>query len=372
MMERLQSQSKSGLNTKDEQMRYPDYFEVLKNMPLPAYPFPHHPSPFEDRIVEDLNTWLDNDYDFLTEEARNQYKRHDFGFATARSFPYLTKYEYLLPITRYTAWGTIFDDYFEYFSFDEKDKLRKQVVSVLRSGHAPRGQEALHLVPLITMRDELLALELPAWWFDRFVESLNWFIRGIQDEDHYKANKQIPSLEHLKLIREYSIGMYPWIELVALEQDCAVLPCSVLEHPVIRHLKKLVANLVAYQNDFVSLPKELTRGDGEVMNLVLAVQRERNTELKQAYMLALDIHNADLNAFLTLQSNLPNFGKHQRDVEQFVRYLAQLVKGCADWEGKAAFRYSRGGYVEPPRFEQTETRLLVRPNCCPQDSGVHG
>ncbi|MGE2817977.1 terpene synthase family protein [Mycobacterium heidelbergense] len=346
-------------------VRCPDYFALLKDMPLPVYPFPDHPSPFEERITEDLNKWLDNDYRFLTEEARNQYKRHDFGFATARSFPYLTSYQYLLPITRYTAWGTIFDDHFEYLSFDEKDNLREQVVSALRSGRIPEGPEANYLIPLIGMRDELLAFELPSWWFDRFVDSLNWFIRGIQDEDCYKTNNRIPPVEHLKLIREYSIGMYPWIELIALEQGC-VLPSRILEHPVIRHLKKLVANMVAYQNDFVSLPKELTRGDGEVMNLVLAVQQDRIIGLEEAYMAALDIHNADLNAFLTLQSNLPDFGEHQRDAEVYARYLAQLVKGCADWEGKTAFRYSQGGYVEPPRAEKIENVYSSDPAARPK------
>jgi hypothetical protein len=325
-------------------MAPPNYFELLKDFPLPTYPFPSVISPFEVRIREEVNSWLDNEYTFLSEEVREKYKRYDFGSSVAHALPYVKEYHLMLPCARYMLSGFVLDDCLEHNSFQEMDIVRERIVAILNGTQHISPQDNALYREVAKLRDELI--HLPEEWYKRFIESINNTLRGIQDENIYKKDNQFPPLVHLRLIREQSVAVHPLSLLIILEQDGVMLPADVFDHPVMQYLRTLTARMLADQNDFVSLPKELTRGDKEIINIVLSIRHEENISLRDAYRKAMDFHYRDLADFITLQKSLPPFGIYQEAAETYVLYLTAIIQGISTWTTNN-YRYSSGGYAEP-------------------------
>ncbi len=106
-------------------------------------------------------------------------------------------------------------------------------------------------------------------------------------------DRQSTSLANYIKIRWQSAGGYPYIVYLCVQKNYRSLPDEVLCHPTILRMHDLVALLIGYHNDFISLPKELTR-EIDVINLVLSVQRDYGLDdLRDAYMKALEIHDMD-------------------------------------------------------------------------------
>jgi hypothetical protein len=324
-------------------MASPNYFELLKDFPIPTYPFPEVVSPFEERIREEVNRWLDEEYTFLSEEAREKYKCYDFGASVALALPYIKEYHLLLTCARYMLCGFVLDDYLEQSSFQEMCPIRERMVAIMYGAEHASSQDHFLYREIAKLRDELI--HLPQEWYNRFVESLNNTLIAVQDESIYKKAKQFPLLIHLRLIREHSVGIHPLTLLILLEWGGTLMPKDVFDHPVMQHLRKLTAGILADHNDFVSLPKEMTRGNEEVINVVLSIQQEEQLTLRKAYQKAIRLHQSDLADFVTLQKSLPYFGVHQKAAETYAHRLGTIIQGISTWTVKN-YRYTNGGFVQ--------------------------
>lgn len=331
-------------------MSKPNYFELLKDFPIPTYPFPEIVSPFEERIREEVNQWLNEEYTFLSEEMREKYKRYDFGASVALTLPYIKEYHLLLPCARYMLLGFMLDDYLEKCSFQEMDTIRERIIAIMYGPEHFSTQDHFLYRQIAKLRDELI--HLPKEWYNRFAESINSTLRGVQDESIYKKVKQFPPLVHLRLIREQSVGIHPLTLLMLLEWGGMLIPKDVFDHPVMRHLRKLTASILADHNDFVSLPKELSRGNEEVINVVLSIQQEEQLTLREAYQKAIQLHLRDLSDFITLQKSLPFFGAYQKAAESYALRLSTIIQGMSAWNARN-YRYSYGGFVEHVEYRPT-------------------
>lgn len=91
-----------------------NYYELFKHFPLPSYPYPDTDGVFVAELREENCQWLDSeDYAFLSEQARQKYKRHRMTDVAALGMPLVTDISQVRPLARFSAWGAYLDDYFD-------------------------------------------------------------------------------------------------------------------------------------------------------------------------------------------------------------------------------------------------------------------
>lgn len=151
----------------------------------------------------------------------------------------------------------------------------------------------------------------------------------------------MPSLEYFKILREYSVNMYPYLYWADIEIGF-VLPEVIDKHPVIQRLRALTSRIEAWQNDFYSLRKELGL-DTELLNLILVLKEGNKISLEEAVNEAKRIHDADVAEFVALHENLPDFGVHQQQVYDYVLSLGTILQGLNTHYIQDTERYLAGG-----------------------------
>lgn len=299
-------------------------FNPQEYLPHNYYPWPDQINPHVAQAEEEYHSWCEQGYAYLPEKAREKYKRMKLHYCTARMVPDLS-YGQLIPCIRFLLFQAVYDDQLEYCTREEIEQSRERLVGIFR-GDEPTAEEngLYHQAALI--RDEYRAF-MPPEWIDRFVEGFHRVTRyGAAEEAAFKTNIEVPPLVLFRIIREYSVLMYPYIRWAEIQLERA-LPRHIIEHPVIGRINTLMARVVAWQNDFHSLPKELGL-KSEVFNIVLVTQHEYAlSSLEDAARVAMRTHDEDLMEFVALQANLPDFGTDNELVAQYVHYLGVMTQG---------------------------------------------
>lgn len=326
-----------------------NYFELFQQFPRPSYPYPELASPFMEQMREENGRWLSSeDYAFLSEYARKKYSEHRLTDVAARGFPFLTRFEQLCPIARFSTWGAYLDDYFDQVTTVEMEEVRAKAEAVLRGGYVPDSHDLGFYRQIALTRKECLAEGMPDEWYEKIVVSINGMLTGFVDEKRYTRSKTPPPLSAFLLIREQTSGGLPYCIFNRMQKNYRTLPVRVVEHPVILRIHALVSRLIGWHNDLISLPKELSRQDkGDVVNIVKVMQHTYQVPLEQAYHMAMELHEADLKELVSLHENLPYFGLHQELAYDYVQALGTMLHGVYCWHVKGNMRYRKGDYIEP-------------------------
>jgi hypothetical protein len=319
------------------------FYNELKDSPRPRYPFPDLVSPLIEQLVDEYYQWIDTDCQFESEKARALHKRHRLTDLTARAFPWMTLEE-LRPVARFTAFFAIIDDYMDKSSREEVQSVVRKVSAILAGGDGESNPGFFHQVHML--RQDAITCGMPPHLYQQFVDSVLSMMTGYSEEKKYNAAGTPPPLAVFKTIRRQSSGGMPFAKYLCMQKNFRYLPDEVLLHPAILRMHELVGSLIGYHNDFISLPKELAR-KGDVVNLVITVQHEFGLNLKDACREALRIHDEDLDEFIRLQNNLPDFGQWQRTAQEYALDLGIMVQGVYSWHTKNTGRYVPGAYVEP-------------------------
>lgn len=344
------------------------FYDELKDSPRPHYPFPDLVSPHMDDLVEEYYEWIDIDCQFESEKAREAHKRHRLTDIAARGFPWLTLEE-LRPVARFTAILAILDDYMDYRGRDELNKVKEEVSALLSGQNGSEPGPGFYRQMYMVRRDALTC-GMPRHLYQQFVDSILSLMTGYGDEKQHNTAGRPPPWPVFQEIRRQTSGGVCYAKYMSMQKNYRLLPDRVLLHPMVLRMHDLVGSLIGYHNDFISLPKELSR-KGDVINLIITVQHEFGLSLKEACRRALEIHDRDLEEFIRLQSNLPDFGEWQRTAQEYVTDLGIMVQGVYSWHTKNSGRYVPGAYVEPehessysyPQTEDTISRPAV--GSCP-------
>jgi hypothetical protein len=252
--------------------------------------------------------------------------------------------EELRPVARFTAFFAIIDDYMDKSSREEVQDVVRKTAAILAGEDSEPNPGFFHEVHMI--RQDALTCGMPPHLYQQFVDSILSMATGYSEEKKYNAAGTPPPLPVFTSIRRQSSGGMPFAKYLYMQKNFRYLPDEVLLHPIILRMHDLVGSLIGYHNDFISLPKELAR-KGDVVNLVITVQREFGLTLRDACREALRIHDEDLEEFIRLQNNLPDFGQWQRTAQEYVIDLGIMVQGVYSWHTKNTGRYVPGAYVEP-------------------------
>ena len=329
------------------------FYSELGNYPRPQYPFASLVSPYMDELALECNSWIDIDCPFESRDAHRVYKEHRLTDVAARAFPLLTLEE-LRPIARFSAAFAIIDDYLDHSSDIEVHQFRERAMALLTGQDSQEPDPGFYHQVYLTRQDALIC-KMPPHLYEQFVDSISGLMTGYSDEKRYTAANRPPPLPVFQSIRRQTSGGVVYAKYVCMQKNYREIPHEIFRHPIVVRLHDLVGSVVGYQNDFISLPKELSR-KGEVFNLVITLQSEFRLGLKEAYRKALEIHDQDLAEFIVLQNHLPNFGKWQHTMEDYVTDLGILIQGVYDWHIVNSGRYIPGAYVEPEYDNKEFTR----------------
>lgn len=322
-----------------------DFIAKLPGLPGPEYPFPDMVNPLMMALREDYYKWIDEDYTFHSREAREKHKSHVLSDIPARAFPFLQSLGELYPITRYAVHGAMMDDYFDHCSGDEMQAIRERITALLTGEDAEEPTDLGIYRQFYLLRKDAIACNMPIRLYNKFITTIDGILVGYRQEKQYIAADIPPPLPVYTIIREDTSGGLPFCRYVCMQKDFRNLPDVVLDHPVLVRMYALAARMIGCHNDFISLPKEITR-KGDVINIVKVMKHEHHVSWEEAYLMALDFHNAYKDEFMLLYANLPDFGGWQEMARDFVYTLGISLQGVYSWHVHDKHRYVPGGYVE--------------------------
>ncbi|MGS2762232.1 terpene synthase family protein [Sinomicrobium sp. M5D2P9] len=318
-------------------------------IPKPTYPWPTIQSPLSGTFYEEENNWYDQDYQFLSSEALARYKKMRLVDVGPYMVPTITDRDKVRAIARFVIYMTITDDYVELLPVAEIEAFRDRIFDVMM-GDEPRPEEMGILRQMQTGRKEWIALGMPEFWVERIARNYKYrFIAdGIMEESPYKISKDIPPVSLFHLIRANSIGMIPFIDQISLLTGFA-LPDYIYNHTVIQRLVMLEAIIVALQNDFASIKKEIPI-ESEMFNIITLLQHHNKISFDEACAEGMRIHDEFVDEFVTLSNHLPDFSPYQKETEEFIYYIKLMISGLNSWYYRSGTpRYEPGGYPVPPK-----------------------
>ncbi|WP_449400930.1 terpene synthase family protein [Chryseobacterium wanjuense] len=206
-------------------------------------------------------------------------------------------------------WLTLYDDYHEVCPVNKLADIRDHIMDIMM-GASPKPDDIGLMRQVALSRQEFLPYANDDW-FQRWAKDFyNYTTYGIMEETPYKLKKEFPTLHNLLLIREYSISMYPYGDPVEPAINY-IVPNSISEHPIIKRLKMLMCRIMAIQNDFASIEKELAV-DTETLNIILVIRHQYKVSLEEAIAEAMHIHDEYVKEFVELQNNLPDFDRNKK------------------------------------------------------------
>ncbi|MBB4807206.1 hypothetical protein HNP38_002510 [Chryseobacterium defluvii] len=317
------------------------------HIPKPSYPWPTIKSPISETFYEEECNWYDTDYLFMNPESLKKYKKQRIVQVGAFMSPTTVDRDQLRPIGRFAVYITTFDDYVELMPLEELKIFRDRIFEVM-TNQDPDPEEKGILRQMAAARKEWLASGMPQFWIDRISTNFYKFITyGIMEETPFKFNKTYPSLARFLMIRAYSIGMITYGDLIDPATGFA-LPEYIYNHPVIQRLVMLLSNIIAIQNDFASIRKELTI-ESERFNIIFILQHEYKISFEEACVEGIRIHDEFVKEMESLSICLPDFSPYQKEVENYIYHMKLMITGCNSWyyEGGTQ-RYNSDGFALTP------------------------
>ncbi|SDR06844.1 hypothetical protein SAMN05421664_3383 [Chryseobacterium soldanellicola] len=328
-----------------------EFYAGLQQLPKPQYPFPDFIHPDFQQQRQEYYDWIDKEYIFHSKESREKHKKHNLVDIASRGCPFLKNIEELRPLASYAANGAMMDDYWDRCSSKEMDEICNRTMALLNGddSNEPTDNGISHQFWIL--RQDCLQCEMPERLYKKFIKTIHDVLIGYSYERVYYRTNTIPPLAVFLIIREATSGAHPFCQYVAMQKEYRQFPDEILEHPHIKRLHTLCALMIGIHNDIISLPKELHREE-DTMNLVKVLQQEHKISTKDAYMMALELHDNYLKEFLILQQYLPPFDKWQDMVYNYVQDLGIMVAGVYAWHTNDTTRYVNGGYVDGEYISQ--------------------
>jgi 5-epi-alpha-selinene synthase len=307
-------------------------------------PFPSAVSPHAARVQDGTIAWARRLHLLQRESAYRRLSRLQYGMLTARAYPGASR-EILQIITDWCTWLFLLDDQCDEAGIGQDPaqlrRLHLELLDVL-SGSAPKP----HIAPLAHGLWDLytrLLVHAPAGWLARFRRSVAQYFAANVWEAMNRHEGQVPDSATYRAMRPFTSAVYPCLLLIELAEGLR-LPADVHEHPTVQVMAQMTNNVISWSNDLVSLEKE--RQSGDVHNLVIVLANEERLPLCAAVERVVELHDAEVRAFITLSERLPSFTPAvDSDLSQYALGMRSWMRANLDWS-LAAVRY-RAASAQP-------------------------
>lgn len=303
-----------------------------------SYPFPPVINEHADEVHAETVEWARSFSLISGESGYGRVRETNIGRLAGRFHPDAPR-EKLRLISDWYAWMFFRDDLCDESEIGRRPHLVAagdlRYLDILRGGgDDERLEENSLCLAMHDLRRRLLPLVPAALWMRRFARSVKEHFDSTLWESMNRARGATPNLQTYIRMRPITGGMHVDADFIEIATDI-YLPTEVHGHRTVSALTRMSNNAVCWANDLISLPKELASGD--VHNIVLVLQKERDLPLEEAMDAAIGMHDSEVSDFLDLADSLPGFGPAvDENVRRYVSVLRARMRGNLDWSFESA------------------------------------
>ncbi|RPE13204.1 hypothetical protein EGT74_06645 [Chitinophaga lutea] len=302
-------------------------------------PFPGKLNPFLQLAEDSTALWMSR-YGLLpTDRERRMNGEGNFTWMVARMFPH-ADLERLCVASDFNALLFLLDDDFDgHQTKGMKSRMFKgmvnSMISIMENTAAP--VDSAVLTGFADIWHRLMAISTQVWQH-RFKASLKAALQANLWRMEIVDRDVSPDLsEYLKF--RPMIGGANFFAYLLLVMEQIDLPDYVYENCTMQRLMHLAASTICWANDIFSFRKELAEGDE--LNLVMLLRRERGGSIKEAVHAAVRFHDKWVKEFIQLGWNPPVFGDTLVDAEvvRFTQGLGVMMNANIVWSTVDTQRY---------------------------------
>lgn len=234
----------------------------------------------------------------------------------------------LSAVVEFAAWLFIYDDIIEKQKKQQTiETLHARTMEILKG-----AQVASTDITLNRWFHDIVArihnISGSATWNERFRKDIQDYFQATLWEFANRKRGKIPTLAAYRKNRPNTSAtkvMFDFIELM----EGAPIPQEIFESDYFHQMLILGLNLVNWENDILSAPKEFLNAD--IHNLVFVHQASENISYEEAFeKTALDL-SEDLNQFMTLAQEVPDYGPHTEAVNRYIEGIMNWVSAHHFW-----------------------------------------
>jgi len=307
---------------------------VKKAFRVLALPYEQKSNPIAKEAQKQLIEWINKHLVIIDLLKIRKIEASNFGGFIGRVHS-RASLDILCIVADFATWLFIYDDMIEKCQNKQDiEILHARTIRIL-NGHRSNETDAPLNQGLYDILRRINKVCRSSLWKQRFIDDIRDYCEGTLWEMANREKEKVPSLKQYQKMRPDTSGtkvMFDFIEFV----EGFVLPRKVFESDYFKKIRLLGANLVNWENDLLSAPKEILNQD--LHNLVFVHKEHGKISYDEAVQLTIQDLKEDLSAFLQLADNVPNFGAHTDNVNKYIRGVKEWVYGHHFW-AKESPRY---------------------------------
>ncbi|MDZ8188730.1 MAG: terpene synthase [Nostoc sp. ChiSLP02] len=286
------------------------------------------------------------------ESSYKRFCKSKFFFLAASAYPNC-ELEELKIANDWLSWVFIWDDQCDLSNLGKEPDVLKdfhqRFIDIL-NGADLTSKDIPLAYALRDLRERILQRGSKEW-FDYFVNRYQGYFDGCVEEAINRAQGITPDVESYMLIRRLSLGGYLCLALMEF-CDQIMIPEFFRYHHVMKELKVMTINILAWCNDIFSVHREMSSGD--VHNLVLLIDRPQIFSLEKATIAATEMHNQEVDRLQEFELSIPSFGeKLDTELEKYIFGIHSWISANFNWY------YHSGRYETIERLELSQENLML-------------
>lgn len=317
----------------------------MSHITLPEFycPFPHEIHAQVEQVHQHTLAWALGHRLLQSETAIRRFHRSRFAWLAARTYP-RTNFEELALTNDFFTWLFLLDDQFDDSHFGRQLARMEQIVdrllAVLGLTRVSRRQRSTPLQgpvaeALMELWERARSLTT-AQWQRRFAYHLRDYLDAYLWEIGNRVKGETPDVALYIQKRQDAGAMRLALDYIDLAEHID-LPPEIYHSSLVQTLLLITNNVVCWQNDIVSVEKEMAHGD--YSNLVLVLQKAHDCSLQDAAYLANELTTREIKLLENLAAIVPTtLPEHQADLQKYLAGTRSWIRGNLDWSLES-YRY---------------------------------
>ena len=315
-----------------------------------ACPIPSAVHPQASAIDANTTSWLLAHGLVQTGPSLDKWSRSRYGWLPARCHPG-RDIESVALASDWNAWLFALDDLGDATGLGTSPtamhNLTTRMLGVIHSGDRPDqsgpAEEVCLAGALMDLRARLLAQAAPGW-LPAFTASCEEYFDALAWEAANRAGRRVPDMDEYVTMRRRTGAVACSMFVGEVAEDIR-LPAGLHSDPVVEALRDMANNLVCWQNDVLSAPKELAIG--EVHNYVAVLMHHERLSREQATAEVVARHNQEMARFCATEHDVPYPpGEPGEQLGRLIAMLRAWIRGNLDWSFECG-RYNSSVVLRP-------------------------
>lgn len=237
--------------------------------------------------------WINHFQIIPDKEILARINASQFGVFMGKAHP-KADLEKLSIVADFATWLFIYDDRIEKCAnLDEIKALNARTLEILNGSRIREDDNAL-MKGLNNIVERIDATNPDPIWKARFIHDIRSYSRAICWEAQNRLAKRVPTLKEYKRMRPATSGTKIMFDLIEFVEEMT-LPEEIYKSLIIRTIRLLGANLVNWENDFLSAMKEFLSDD--VHNLIFVLKKDYDCSFESSFRKGKRLFKKDLKLF---------------------------------------------------------------------------